>query len=306
MAYWLDYSAAKLSGPMIRNAGYTGVIRYIDAPDRLRTKHTNKAEYDSHIASGLTVRLVFQNTTTDADGGYAAGVANAQRALAGANYLGYSGVIFFCNDRTTVPNVQAWRDYLRGAATVLGKARVGAYGFANALNAAIGYASAFWQAGRLSDRVAHANYWQDNNTQVTVAGVLCDRNVVWSDYNLNVGGGSTGGASDKFDEEEYEMQPVALKPSAVDAWHTFIWDGRKAVLNIVSDGEDIFTDPRVYCWGPNGGMDGGYPTAAIDAVPNGWRITVNKPGQFDVPAGTTRVALKYSTNANALAQIVAV
>lgn len=182
--YWLDYSAAKLSGAVIKAAGYGGVIRYIDSPDRLRTKHTNLAEYRDHLANGLTVRLVMQNTTTDADGGANAGVANALRAKAGADYLGYTGVIFFTNDRTTVPNPTAWQAYLDGAASVLGKARVGAYGFFNALNLAAGHASAFWQAGRKSDLVGHANFWQDNNTQVTVGGITCDRNLVIADYHL--------------------------------------------------------------------------------------------------------------------------
>lgn len=183
--YWLDYSAAKLPGATIKAAGYGGVIRYIDSPDRLRTKHTNLAEYRDHIANGLTVRLVMQNTTTDADGGANAGVANALRAKAGADYLGYTGVIFFTNDRTTVPNPTSWQAYLDGAASVLGKARVGAYGFFNALNLAKGHASAFWQAGRKSDLVGHANFWQDNNTQVTVGGITCDRNLVIADYNPN-------------------------------------------------------------------------------------------------------------------------
>ncbi len=181
--YWLDYSAAKLPGATIKAAGYGGVIRYIDAPDRLRTKHTNLDEYRDHVANGLAVRLVMQNTTTDADGGYNAGVANAQRAKAGADYLGYTGVIFFANDRTTVPNPAAWTAYLDGASSVLGLARVGAYGFFNALNLAQGHASAFWQAGRRSDLVGQANFWQDNNTQVTVGGVVCDRNLVIADYN---------------------------------------------------------------------------------------------------------------------------
>lgn len=307
--YWLDYSAAKLTGATIKawrspqGDRATGVIRYIDAPDRLRIKHTNKSEYDSHIASGLTVRLVFQNTTTDADGGYAAGVANAQRAKAGADYLGYTGVIFFCNDRTTVPNVQAWRDYLRGAATVLGKDRVGAYGFNNALNAAIGYASAFWQAGRQSDIVGHANYWQDNNVQVTVGGITCDRNRVIKDYTPNNGNGFVPTTQDEDDD----MQPVTLAPQASATFKTFIWDGRKAVLNIVSDGEDIFVGPQLLNWGPKGGTMGGFPTAPMDAVPDGWRVTVNQPGQFDIPAGTTRVVLQYSTAATgAMVQIVAV
>jgi hypothetical protein len=176
--YWLDYSAAKLSGAVIKAAGYGGVIRYIDAPDRLRTKHTNLAEYRDHIAHGLKVLLVMQNTTTDADGGWNAGVANAQRAKAGAAMLGYGGVIFFTNDRTTVPNPAAWRSYLDGAASVLGPARTGAYGFANAMDLAVGHASAFWQAGRRSDVRGHTNFWQDNNTQVTVGGITCDRNLV--------------------------------------------------------------------------------------------------------------------------------
>jgi hypothetical protein len=185
--YWIDYSAAKLTGDQVKAARWngfpiTGAIRYIDAPNLLRTKHTNKAEYDSLVNAGLKVRLVMQNTTTDADGGYQAGVANAQRALAGADYLGYLGVIFFTNDRTEVPNPAAWTAYLDGAASVLGKDRVGAYGFKNALNYAVGHAAAFWQAGRESDLVNHANVYQWNNGQIVVAGVTCDLNKVIKDY----------------------------------------------------------------------------------------------------------------------------
>ncbi|MEV6898351.1 glycoside hydrolase domain-containing protein [Amycolatopsis sp. NPDC051372] len=201
MTYWLDYSAAKLTGAMVKAAGYTGVIRYIDAPNLLSTKHTNLNEYRSHLAAGLTVRLVHQGTTKDADSGFQGGVNRATRAKAGADYLGYTGVIFFTNDRTTVPNVAAWQAYLDGS--VLGKERAGAYGFNNALNAAIGHASAFWQAGRHSDLVPHANFWQDNNVQVTVGGITCDRNLVISDYNISGGGGGALiGAPDDEDEEE--------------------------------------------------------------------------------------------------------
>lgn len=177
--YWLDYSAKKLPGAVIKAAGYGGVIRYIDSPDRLTTKHTNLAEYRDHRAHGLGVRLVMQTTTTASDGGFPAGVDHARRALAGATYLdNYAGPIFFTNDRTVVPNAGVWRAYLDGAASVLGKQRVGAYGFANAMDLAIGHATWYWQAGRWSDVRAHAHLWQDNNFQPTVGGIATDRNLI--------------------------------------------------------------------------------------------------------------------------------
>src|SRR3954471_4865471 len=102
MAYWLDYSAGTIPGAVIKGAGYEGVIRYTTAPRLMNPKgfnpkHTTKAEYDDHVRAGLKILLVFQGNTTDADSGWNGGVANAKLALEGANYLGYSGPIFFTN-----------------------------------------------------------------------------------------------------------------------------------------------------------------------------------------------------------------
>jgi hypothetical protein len=178
MTYWLDYSAAKLPGDVIKRAGYTGVIRYIDSLDRLDTKHTSLSEHRSHLAAGLDVCLVMQTTTAASDGGAPRGRAHAQRALSGARALDYTGPIFFTNDRVSLPSLTSWRAYLDGAASVLGMDRVGAYGFRNAIDAALGHATYFWQAGRRSDLSPRAHLWQDNNTQVTVGGITCDRNLV--------------------------------------------------------------------------------------------------------------------------------
>lgn len=183
--YWADYSGDKRTGEQVANTyawqggpRITGVIRYIDAPNLLGTKHTNLTEYRSLLAAGLKVQLVHQGTTTDADSGYQGGVARAQRAKAGADYLGYSGVIYFTNDRPDLPNPAAWKSYLDGAASVLGHDRVGAYGFANALNAAVGHASGFWQAGRESSLVPHADVYQWNNGRIYIAGLEADLNKV--------------------------------------------------------------------------------------------------------------------------------
>lgn len=178
MTYWLDYSAARLTGATIKAAGYTGTIRYIGAGST--GKRTDAAEYRSHLEAGLTVLLVCQGNTLDADGGWSRGVANAKAALADIKVRapGYSGPIFFTNDRTTLPNPAAWRSYLDGAASVLGRDRVGAYGFRNAMDAARGHATYFWQAGRRADVRPFVHLWQDNNTTVTVGGITCDRNLI--------------------------------------------------------------------------------------------------------------------------------
>lgn len=180
MVWWLDYSAAKLTGAVIKKAGYGGVVRYIDAPSLLSTKHINKSEYTSIVAADLGIRLVMQTTTTASDGGRPVGIDHASRALAGAKHLGYDGVIYFTNDRVTLPNPAAWDEYLTGAASILGWDRTGAYGFANAMDVARDRTGCqhFWQAGRRSDIRAFVQLWQDNNTQVTVGGITCDRNLV--------------------------------------------------------------------------------------------------------------------------------
>lgn len=175
MTYLLDYSAARMTGSQMKAAGYAGAIRYVGGTS---VKHTTKEEYNSILAAGLDFYAVKEVNTTDPDGGFARGVQYAQSALSHCNTLGYKGIVFFCNDRVELPNPASWRAYLDGAASVLGRARVGAYGFRSAMDAAIGHADWFWQAGRRSDLAGHVHVWQDNNTQVKVAGIACDRNLI--------------------------------------------------------------------------------------------------------------------------------
>lgn len=182
--YYLDYRNGALSGAAIKAAGYGGTIRYIDDLTNrslLNDKHISLAEYKDHLAHGLKVHLVMEVNTGDANGGFARGQEYARRAKRGADVLGYKGVIFFCNDTPEV-NALAWKNYLDGAASVLTWDRVGAYGFANAMDIAHSKTPCkyFWEAGRRSDADARhfLNFWQDNNTTVKVAGRTCDRNLV--------------------------------------------------------------------------------------------------------------------------------
>jgi hypothetical protein len=273
------------------------VIRYIDQPNLLTHKHTTKEEYASHLAAGLDVQLVMEVGTTDPDGGYAAGVALAQRAKAGADWLGYHGIIYMTNDRPDLPSVTNWQEFLRGAATVFGITRTGAYGFAPALNTARNFASGFWQAGRESDLVPHADIYQWNNGRVTVDGVECDLNKVIRIYGLGGGGSSTG--SDYEYEEDDMPEPILMPASSGVSYKTLYFGGQyEGTLNIVPVGDVVFMGP-VYTWGPGTGKDQGNGTGGGQsrvAGVNPARVEVNQPGAYRIPKGTTRVFYSYSSN----------
>jgi hypothetical protein len=199
--YLIDYSASKLAAAVIKATAVgpagehpVGAIRYIDAPNLLGTKHTNLVEYQDHVRNGLTDYLFFEIDLDDVLGGYAGGQANAQRALAGANYLGYPSnyPITMCNDRwfnqknrpLITPDV--YTAYLDGAASVLGIQRTGAYGFSDSMDAAVGHASFFVQCGARSVVRSHVHIWQDNNFQPYVGGIQTDRLLVLKPINQGV------------------------------------------------------------------------------------------------------------------------
>lgn len=292
--YWVDYSGDKRTGAQVAATTWngnriTGAIRYIDAPNLLKTKHTNKTEYDSLVAAGLKVRLVFQNNTKDADGGYAAGVANAQRAKAGADYLGYKGVIFFTNDRTELPSPSTWQAYLDGAASVLGKDRVGAYGFMNAMNAAVGHAAAFWQSGRESELVNHANYYQWNNGRVYIAGLEADLNKVIKDYVP--GAGATVPLA-KGDAELMERITVTA-PNANQNTVRVKLSGTEGAAIVVRPGATMWVG-NIFAWGSDSVGIGHNP----NVVP-GYNSRLDKgPRRYELP-GALWADVQYSAKPEA-------
>lgn len=299
---WLDYVLSDPnvfpSSAAVRAAGFTGMIRYTTAPGLMNPpgknqKHVTKAEYNERIANGIKVRLVFQGGTTDADGGWALGVSNAKLALEGANYLGYNGVIFFCNDRTTLPNPAAWQSYLDGAASVLGFARVGAYGFANALNAAKGHASAFWQSGKESDLVAHANYYQWNNGRAIVSGVSCDINYVIRDYTPAGGGGSTPASTNRRREMTDIVQlPIKASDGFVVAKSSG-FEGNKVVIYPGVDANGVVQPvwlEHLFNYGSDRAGLGGDPGVGRTTA-----IRIDEVREYPLPTGTLTCGIAYSS-----------
>jgi hypothetical protein len=190
---WIDYSGGPVSGAAMSAAGITGAIRYVGIGGA--GKRLTHAEYADHVAHGRQTIAVVEKTTTDADGGAAAGTTNARAALADLATItaGLAPIryVFMANDqnRSTTTEVA----YVRAASAVLTPAGyvVGPYGFGTFLAAcaAVGLCPIGWQAGPAPSRTgtaALATFWQRQGgpvqpadgptTPVTrvISGVTCD------------------------------------------------------------------------------------------------------------------------------------
>lgn len=194
LGVWADYSGGRPGGAALRAAGITGVVRYVGVGGA--GKRLTAVEYADLVAHGIQVAAVVEASTTDADGGYNAGVLSAgaaQHDLAVQTAgLPPIEVVFAANDKPTF--VQADVDYVRGFRDVFsGAAVVGPYGFGSFLAAcsAAGLAPVAWQAGPAPSRTGTtgvATFWQRQGgpvgpadgptapTTQTINGVVCDLN----------------------------------------------------------------------------------------------------------------------------------
>ncbi|RJQ68072.1 DUF1906 domain-containing protein [Pseudonocardiaceae bacterium YIM PH 21723] len=177
----LDYSAGRIPGPAIHAAGYDFAMRYLWFPGQ-RNSYLTADEAHDLLAAGVAIGLIFESTADRAAEGYAAGAEDGhtiagQLATVGApaNAAVYCTVDF---DATPAqqPSINA---YFQGVASILGRARLGAYG-------------GYWPLSRLLDAglVSYAwqtAAWSGNNIEnrahlyqrvgsVNVAGIDCDTN----------------------------------------------------------------------------------------------------------------------------------
>jgi hypothetical protein len=101
------------------------------------------------------------------------------------------------------------------------------------MDAAVGHANYFWQAGRQRDVRNFVHFWQDNNTQVTVGGKLCDRNLV-----LKVLQPSPPSVEPPPPvEEELDMQLTDIVGHRDDGTPITVGDALKAAMNPVTKDE---------------------------------------------------------------------
>ena len=188
VTYGADYSASELSPSELdsfTDYDIRFLIRYIGWPDNPKCISHYPGAYQAHVNAGRMVLLVAEQGTTDPAGGFGGGAAMAQRALNDAHSVGYpaSLPIFFCADGWLAANgipVATAMSYLDGAASVMSRARTGAYGFRDFIQAAKagGHAAWLWLCGSEPAGSEVAQGWphiyQWNNGAIHPGGLEAD------------------------------------------------------------------------------------------------------------------------------------
>lgn len=163
----LSWAWPTLDGATLRNLGAEGVIAYAGCNDA--SKNVGKTRFDDWRAHGLWVGLVCEDSATYLQGGFQAGVAQAQRLVTAASSLGYdyhNCVLFLSADW----NVQSQADLGAVYAACSGaKAHIphlGLYSNSYALDHCAQLLSVGWQSDSTSfsnGLSAHANLQQIYN-----------------------------------------------------------------------------------------------------------------------------------------------
>jgi len=126
----VDYSYARPTAAQLKSADKKFAVRYITTPGA-QNKGISKAEYDALHNAGIEVVVVYEGGAADMKKGRAQGVADAQAAqrnLKAIVGLNDSLPVYFACDWDATPGEQdEINAYLDGAASVIGRDRVGMY-----------------------------------------------------------------------------------------------------------------------------------------------------------------------------------
>ncbi|MFT3764458.1 MAG: DUF1906 domain-containing protein [Minicystis sp.] len=127
--YGVDYAWARPSPAHLEAEGYTFVSRYLSYDTT--GKNITAAEANALEKAGIDIVLNWEWGADDALDGYNRGVEHAKAAEAQAKAVGMPAdrPIYFSVDFDATPGQQAALDaYMDGVASVIGRARTGAYG----------------------------------------------------------------------------------------------------------------------------------------------------------------------------------
>lgn len=173
----IDYAFGRPSIAALKAAGVRFVCRYLSHSP---SKNLTHVEANELSAAGIWIVVVWETTAKRALDGYAAGALDAMDAQVMAQGCGKpeDRPIYFAVDWDAQPGQQAAiNGYLDGAASVLGRDRVGIYGGYEPVSRALagGHAAWAWQTYAWSGgRWAVDAQLQQYSNDHTLDGVGCD------------------------------------------------------------------------------------------------------------------------------------
>lgn len=226
MTEGVDYAFSSPSATSLAAAGKAFAMRYVGPGSA--TKHLTAAERDRLWAAGLAIVLLAEGAEGDALGGSNVGAAHARSAQQAAAALGAPNLpVYFAVDfDVTTGQWSAVANYLRGAASVIGAARVGIYGSVRAIQwaardkvAAWFFQTYAWSAGQW---YAGNHVEQYRNNQSLAGGTvdLCRAKVA------NYGQWTRGSVAATGDDDMTPDQAATLKHiDEVLTYNTNPWTG---------------------------------------------------------------------------------
>jgi hypothetical protein len=185
--FGVDYAWGRPGVPALRRAGVKFVCRYLSHDTS--GKNLDRAEAEQLSAAGIWIVVIWESTASRALAGRAAGAADATDAEKQAKALGQPAgrPIFFAVDfDATAGQQDEIHAYLDGAASVLGRDRIGLYaGYGpikrafDAEKIAYGWQTYAWSGGRWDTR-AHLQQYS-NDQKINGVGLDFDR-ALTADY----------------------------------------------------------------------------------------------------------------------------
>jgi peptidoglycan hydrolase-like protein with peptidoglycan-binding domain len=182
--FGLDYSSGRPSHAAMKTAGVKFVCRYVGSTVHgtgRSAKWLSPGEATALHSDGFDEVVVFETAAQRAEGGAAAGTADAHTAVAELKYCGLPAdlpVYFAVDYDTTVgPHLRA---YFKAVAAVIGRSRTGAYGGYKVIKALFdeglityGWQTYAWSGGQWDSRAQLQQY--SNGKTVGGASVDYDR-----------------------------------------------------------------------------------------------------------------------------------
>lgn len=297
MSQALDYSSGPPAGAAVRQAGYAAVIRYAGTPGR--PKNITRTEFEDLSMSGVDVALVYENNTGDALLGYSEGQLAAENIANDAVRIGFPAnrPLYFTVDRsvTSPSDFALVMLYLDGAASVIGRERVGVYGEYEVVKYALegGHARYGWQTVAWSggQQYAGAHLFQRLGT-VLVDGIACDVNDIlapdWGQHSYT----PNPGAPTEDDMPDRQLQPTTGR----DACVTLVVP-KNATELVVSLGWVPMEVKKLAFFGPTPAQGVNQIAVAWDA-PNPFRIDPARCWEVPIPTGAVTAELTYSMAAD--------